>query len=64
MTSTTRKVVAGRQCEKKIAAYDCYMSVVEIIPNTIYMSLFMGGGTQGSGGVQSAGLHARAIHNL
>lgn len=39
MTATTQKVVADRQYEKKITAYDCYMSVSRIVPNTIYMSL-------------------------
>lgn len=39
MTATAQKVVADRQYEKKITAYDCYMSVVRIMPNAIYMSL-------------------------
>lgn len=39
MTATTQKVVADRQYETESTAYDCYISVVRIMLNTIYMSL-------------------------
>lgn len=61
MTAATQKVVADRQYEKKITAYDCYMSVDRIMPNTIYMFLSW---VVGPKEVQNAGLSAHAEHSL